>query len=152
MVTFAPRPTRSFAYFLNSWLPVMVRGNHFSMSDAAVVAAMMQVGGTLGNIVIGWEMDRLEAHTVMMVTLVAAGIFAVVLAKMTFELSGLMTMVPALHVPDATHRRCNPCRSCGRPARRYAHADGGGAPGRGKVMDAACLWFGCWLALQGVVR
>ncbi|WP_277184245.1 MFS transporter [Caballeronia sp. BR00000012568055] len=80
-------------YFLNSWLPIMVKGNHFSMSDAALVAAMMQVGGTLGNIVIGWEMDRFKAHTVMMVTLVAAGIFTVILAKMSFALSGLMMMV-----------------------------------------------------------
>ncbi|CAB3810012.1 MFS transporter [Paraburkholderia fynbosensis] len=80
-------------YFLNSWLPIMVKGNHFSMSDAAMVAAMMQVGGTLGNIVIGWEMDRFKAYTVMMTTLVAAGIFTVVLAKMSFVLSGLMSMV-----------------------------------------------------------
>jgi AAHS family 4-hydroxybenzoate transporter-like MFS transporter len=80
-------------YFLNSWLPIMVKDNHFSLSEAALVAATMQVGGTLGNIVIGWEMDRFKTHKVMIGTLLAAGVFTVVLAKMSLTLSGLMTMV-----------------------------------------------------------
>ncbi|MEM5387662.1 aromatic acid/H+ symport family MFS transporter [Paraburkholderia phymatum] len=80
-------------YFLNSWLPIMLKGNHFSLSEAARVAAMMQVGGTLGNIVIGWEMDRFKAHRVMMGTLFIAGVLAVILAKISFALFGLMTMV-----------------------------------------------------------
>jgi MFS transporter, AAHS family, 4-hydroxybenzoate transporter len=80
-------------YFLNSWLPIMVKGEHFSLGEAALVAAMMQVGGTLGNIVIGWAMDRFKAHKVMIGTLLAAGLFAVVIGRISFTLPGLMTMV-----------------------------------------------------------
>jgi AAHS family 4-hydroxybenzoate transporter-like MFS transporter len=80
-------------YFLNSWLPILVTGNHFSLSEAALVAAMMQVGGTLGNVVIGWEMDRFRAHRVMIGTLLAASVCTVILAKVSFTLAGLMTMV-----------------------------------------------------------
>jgi AAHS family 4-hydroxybenzoate transporter-like MFS transporter len=74
-------------------LPILVTGNHFSLSEAALVAAMMQVGGTLGNVVIGWEMDRFRAHRVMIGTLLAASVCTVILAKVSFTLAGLMTMV-----------------------------------------------------------
>jgi AAHS family 4-hydroxybenzoate transporter-like MFS transporter len=80
-------------YFLNSWLPIIVKDNNFSLADAALVGAMMQVGGTLGNIVIGWEMDRFDSHKVMIGTLLAAGIFTVALAKLSPGLSGLIVLV-----------------------------------------------------------
>jgi AAHS family 4-hydroxybenzoate transporter-like MFS transporter len=80
-------------YFLNSWLPIMVKGIHFSLGEAALVAAMMRVGGTLGSVVIGWEMDRFKAHQVMIGTLLAAGVFTMILANVSFTLSGLTTMV-----------------------------------------------------------
>jgi AAHS family 4-hydroxybenzoate transporter-like MFS transporter len=80
-------------YFLNSWLPIMVSGKHYSLSEASLVAAMMQVGGTLGNIAIGWKMDRIKAHKVMIGTLLAAGVFMVILARMSLTLAGLTAMV-----------------------------------------------------------
>jgi AAHS family 4-hydroxybenzoate transporter-like MFS transporter len=80
-------------YFLNSWLPIIVKDNNFSLTDAALVGAMMQVGGTLGNIVIGWEMDRFNPHKVMIGTLLGAGIFTVALAKLSPGLYGLMALV-----------------------------------------------------------
>jgi AAHS family 4-hydroxybenzoate transporter-like MFS transporter len=83
-------------YFLNSWLPIIVKDNNFSLADAALVGAMMQVGGTIGNIVIGWEMDRFKAHKVMIGTLLAAGIFTVAIARLPLGLSGLMAMVSLL--------------------------------------------------------
>ncbi len=80
-------------YFLNSWLPIIVKDNSFSLADAALVGAMLQVGGTLGNIIIGWEMDRFDPHKVMIGTLLAAGIFTVALAKLSPGLYGLITLV-----------------------------------------------------------
>ncbi|RKP49651.1 MFS transporter [Pararobbsia silviterrae] len=80
-------------YFLNSWLPIIVKDNNFSLADAALVGAMMQVGGTLGNIAIGWEMDRFGSHKVMVATLFAAGVFMVALAKLSLGIYGLMTLV-----------------------------------------------------------
>ncbi|XAH25427.1 aromatic acid/H+ symport family MFS transporter [Xylophilus sp. GW821-FHT01B05] len=80
-------------YFLNSWLPIMVKDDGFSLADAALVGAMMQVGGTLGNIVIGWEMDRFNPHKVMMGTLLGAGIFTIALGNLNPDLYGLMALV-----------------------------------------------------------
>jgi MFS transporter, AAHS family, 4-hydroxybenzoate transporter len=80
-------------YFLNSWLPLIVKDNHFSLADAALVGAMGQVGGTLGNIIIGWEMDRWNPHRVMIATLVGAGIFTVMLGETSLGLAGLTTLV-----------------------------------------------------------
>ncbi|SMG56040.1 MFS transporter [Paraburkholderia susongensis] len=80
-------------YFLNSWLPIIVKDNNFSLADAALVGAMMQVGGTLGNIVIGWKMDRFKAYKVMIGMLLGAGIFTVLLAQLNVGLYGLIGLV-----------------------------------------------------------
>lgn len=80
-------------YFLNSWLPIIVKDNNFSLGDAALVGAMMQVGGTIGNIVIGWEMDRFKAYKVMIGTLLAAATFTVAISQLNVGLSGLITLV-----------------------------------------------------------
>ncbi|MBD8094593.1 aromatic acid/H+ symport family MFS transporter [Pseudomonas fluorescens] len=80
-------------YFLNSWLPIIVKDDGFSLADAALVGGMMQVGGTLGNIVIGWEMDRFKAHRVMIGTLLGAAILTVTLGLASPGLYGLMALV-----------------------------------------------------------
>ncbi|MDR5802359.1 aromatic acid/H+ symport family MFS transporter [Caballeronia sp. LZ001] len=80
-------------YFLNSWLPIIVKDNNFSLADAALVGAMMQVGGTLGNIVIGWEMDRFKAHKVMIATLLAALVFTIAISQLNVGLAGLIILV-----------------------------------------------------------
>ncbi|WP_250511190.1 aromatic acid/H+ symport family MFS transporter [Caballeronia sp. GACF4] len=80
-------------YFLNSWLPIIVKDNNFSLADAALVGAMMQVGGTLGNIVIGWEMDRFDSRKVMIATLFGALVFTVAVSQMNVGLAGLITLV-----------------------------------------------------------
>src|SRR6218665_3646702 len=79
-------------YFLNSWLPIMVKDDGFSLADAAVVGAMLQVGGTLGNIFIGWEMDRWNPHKVMIGTLLGAAVFTICLGNLSPGLTGLMVL------------------------------------------------------------
>lgn len=80
-------------YFLNSWLPIIVKDDGFSLADAALVGAMMQVGGTLGNIVIGWEMDRFKDHRVMIGTLLGAAVLTVTMGLASPGLYGLMALV-----------------------------------------------------------
>lgn len=77
-------------YFLNSWLPIMVKDDGFTLVDAALVGAMMQVGGTFGNVVIGWEMDRWNPNKVMIGTLVGAAILTICLGNLSPGLHGLM--------------------------------------------------------------
>lgn len=52
-------------YLLSSWLPTLLRGTGQSMRTAALVTTMFQVGGTVGAIVLGWLMDRINPHYVL---------------------------------------------------------------------------------------
>ncbi|MDF3880964.1 MFS transporter [Cupriavidus basilensis] len=80
-------------YFLNSWLPIMVKDDGFTLADAALVGAMLQVGGTLGNVVIGWEMDRFNPHKVMIGTLLGAALFTVAIGSWQHSVDMLMGLV-----------------------------------------------------------
>ena len=80
-------------YLLNSWLPIMVRDAGFSLTDAALIGAMMQVGGTLGNISIGWSMDRWGPHVVLVCVLVAAAVFAALIGVEADGVALLMVLI-----------------------------------------------------------
>ncbi len=45
-------------YLLTGWLPTMMKDAGLSITTAANVTAMFQIGGTIGAIVVGWTMDR----------------------------------------------------------------------------------------------
>jgi len=79
-------------YFLNSWLPIMVKDDGFTLADAAMVGAMMQLGGTFGNIVIGWLMDRWAQHYVQIGALTFAGALTVALGNLDPDINGLMAL------------------------------------------------------------
>ncbi|WP_225770021.1 MFS transporter [Inquilinus sp. Marseille-Q2685] len=66
-------------YLLNSWLPIMIRDAGFSVIAAATIGAMMQIGGTLGNVSIGYGMDRWGPHVTLVAVLLAAALFAVLI-------------------------------------------------------------------------
>jgi AAHS family 4-hydroxybenzoate transporter-like MFS transporter len=80
-------------YFLNSWLPIIIHDNGFSLADAALVGAVMQIGGTLGGILIGWGMDRFNPHRVMILTLIAAATLTITLGLTNPGLNGLVALV-----------------------------------------------------------
>ncbi|GAB3626625.1 4-hydroxybenzoate transporter [Pandoraea terrae] len=61
-------------YLLSSWLPTLLRTTGLSLRTAAIVAAMFQVGGTLGAIVLGWLMDRFNPHYVLSASYALAGV------------------------------------------------------------------------------
>jgi MFS transporter, AAHS family, 4-hydroxybenzoate transporter len=62
-------------YLLSSWLPTLLHENGATMRTAALVTAMFQVGGTIGAIVLGWLMDRLNPCHVLALSYAAAGAF-----------------------------------------------------------------------------
>jgi AAHS family 4-hydroxybenzoate transporter-like MFS transporter len=45
-------------YLLTGWLPTLMKDAGLTITAAADVTAMFQVGGTIGAILIGWSMDR----------------------------------------------------------------------------------------------
>ncbi|WP_341870322.1 MFS transporter [Paracoccus shanxieyensis] len=83
-------------YLLNSWLPVLVKDVGFSFETAARIGAMMQIGGTIGNIVLGWEMDRWNPHRVMALTLLGAVAAALVIGNTAPDETMLMLVILVL--------------------------------------------------------
>jgi MFS transporter, AAHS family, 4-hydroxybenzoate transporter len=70
-------------YLLSSWLPTLLRSTGVSLSTAALVTAMFQVGGTIGAIVLGWLMDRFDPHYVLAASYAAAGVFTAAIGSLT---------------------------------------------------------------------
>lgn len=62
-------------YLLSSWLPTLLRSTGMSLRTAALVTTMFQVGGTMGAIVLGWLMDRINPHYVLAASYALAGVF-----------------------------------------------------------------------------
>lgn len=49
-------------YILGSWLPTLVKEIGLTVSQAAIMTAIYQAGGTIGSLFAGWLMDRIEPH------------------------------------------------------------------------------------------
>lgn len=49
-------------YILGSWLPTLVKEVGLTVSQAAVMTAIYQAGGTVGSLFAGWLMDRINPH------------------------------------------------------------------------------------------
>ncbi|MFC3109311.1 MFS transporter [Undibacterium arcticum] len=66
-------------YLISSWLPTLLSNSGISLSKASFLAAMFQVGGTAGAILIGRWMDRFNPHLVLAIAyLIAAGFIALI--------------------------------------------------------------------------
>ena len=52
-------------YLLANWLPLIVRDAGMTLTQAAIIGALFQAGGAIGNFSVGWFMDRFEHHTVV---------------------------------------------------------------------------------------
>ncbi|MEP6964523.1 MAG: MFS transporter [Polaromonas sp.] len=66
-------------YFLSNWLPTLAKSTGMSLENAVLVGAMLQFGGTLGTITMGWLIDRLGFRRVLLPCfVVAAGSIALI--------------------------------------------------------------------------
>jgi len=70
-------------YLLSSWLPTLIKSTGVSLKTASIVTAMFQVGGTLGALMFGWLMDRINPQYVLAVTYTAAGVFIALIGSVT---------------------------------------------------------------------
>ena len=79
-------------YLLTNWMPTLIQqASGASLAGAAFMAAMFQVGGTVGAIVIGRLMDRFEPHAVLCAAYLG-GATSVVLISLSTTTPGLMTL------------------------------------------------------------
>ena len=76
-------------YLLTGWLPTLMKDGGVSISTAANVTAMFQIGGTVGAILVGWVMDRTRPAPVIAAAYAGGALFVVLVA-----FSGLLS--PAL--------------------------------------------------------
>ncbi|VXB01740.1 Gallate transporter [Burkholderia sp. 8Y] len=52
-------------YLLTGWLPTLMKDAGLTVSAAANITAMFQIGGTIGAILVGWIMDRVRPAPVI---------------------------------------------------------------------------------------
>lgn len=70
-------------YLLASWLPTVINSAGMSMKEASYFAMMLQLGGTVGAILIGKMMDRRNPHHVLAVSYASAAIFIALIGSAT---------------------------------------------------------------------
>lgn len=80
-------------YLLSSWLPTLLRTTGLSLRTAALVTTMFQVGGTVGAIVLGWLMDRINPHYVLAASYALAGVCVAAIGSLTDSTAGLALAV-----------------------------------------------------------
>lgn len=77
-------------YLLTSWLPTLLNTAGFTPKSASMIALMLPIGSTVGAILIGLLMDRMNPHNVLFGSYAVAAGFILLL--------GLSTASPALLV------------------------------------------------------
>lgn len=70
-------------YLLSSWLPTILNGAGHSLSQASFISSALQIGGTLGAILLGRWMDRYRPHRVLATAYLAAAACIVVVGMAT---------------------------------------------------------------------
>lgn len=64
-------------YLIGSWLPSLIKDIGMTVTQAALVTAMYQAGGTLGSLFAGWLMDRFNANLALASIYACGAIFTV---------------------------------------------------------------------------
>lgn len=70
-------------YLLTSWLPTLLNSAGQTAGSAAMIALMLPIGSTVGAIVIGMLMDRLNPHAVLFGSYALAAAFILLLGLST---------------------------------------------------------------------
>ena len=82
-------------YILGSWLPTLVKEIGLTVSQAAIMTAIYQAGGTIGSLFAGWLMDRIEPHRALGIIFAVGGLFTMAIgyAGVNFPLLCLLAFV-----------------------------------------------------------
>jgi AAHS family 4-hydroxybenzoate transporter-like MFS transporter len=80
-------------YLLTGWLPTLMKDAGLTISAAANITAMFQIGGTIGAILVGWLMDKTKPGAV-----ISAAYFGGALCVLTLGMVGALSSMLALIV------------------------------------------------------
>jgi MFS transporter, AAHS family, 4-hydroxybenzoate transporter len=76
-------------YFLANWLPVVMNESGHSAQEAVLAGTMMWVGGVIGNLLLGWLVDRRGFGPVLSLTFAVAALAVVTIG----QVAGSLTLV-----------------------------------------------------------
>ncbi|WP_425919517.1 MFS transporter [Acinetobacter sp. TSRC1-2] len=62
-------------YMISSWMPTLLTNNGFNLKNASWVTSVFQIGGTIGAIVIGYMMDKIDSTKVLSIAYVLGAAF-----------------------------------------------------------------------------
>lgn len=68
-------------YLLTNWLPTLFKDTGFSLEKAALMTSLFPLGGVLGNLCVGWMMDRFAGHRVVALTYVLVGVLVLLVGR-----------------------------------------------------------------------
>jgi MFS transporter, AAHS family, 4-hydroxybenzoate transporter len=68
-------------YLLTNWLPTLFKDTGFPVDKAALMTSLFPLGGVLGNLIVGWIMDRFAGHRVIALTYVLVGVFVLLVGR-----------------------------------------------------------------------
>jgi AAHS family 4-hydroxybenzoate transporter-like MFS transporter len=68
-------------YLLTNWLPTLFKDTGFSGEKAALMTSLFPLGGVLGNLCVGWIMDRFAGHRVVALTFVLVGVLVLLVGR-----------------------------------------------------------------------
>lgn len=68
-------------YLLTNWLPTLFKDTGFSGEKAALMTSLFPLGGVLGNLCVGWIMDRFAGHRVVAMTYVLVGVLVLLVGQ-----------------------------------------------------------------------
>jgi MFS transporter, AAHS family, 4-hydroxybenzoate transporter len=80
-------------YLLIGWLPTLMKDAGLTITSAANVTAMFQIGATIGAILIGWSMDRRHPSRVIGAAYLAGAVFILGLAWVGAQSAWLAALV-----------------------------------------------------------
>ena len=62
-------------FLLTLWLPTLLKGAGFSLQNSALIAALFQLGGTAGALLVAWGMGKIGSHLAIGLSYAAAAVF-----------------------------------------------------------------------------
>jgi MFS transporter, AAHS family, 4-hydroxybenzoate transporter len=68
-------------YLMTNWMPTLFRKAGFSMAQGALLASVFPLGGLLGNLVVGWSMDRFGAGRTIVIDYLLAAILVTLVGR-----------------------------------------------------------------------
>jgi AAHS family 4-hydroxybenzoate transporter-like MFS transporter len=70
-------------YLLSSWLPTVISGTGMTLQEASYLTIMLPIGGTVGALLIGALMDRMNPHYVLGASYALAALFIALIGSST---------------------------------------------------------------------